>query len=204
MNDSGSKAACSHPMRMAVGCSPKPYCNRRLKRNDWVGYRAAGVLPYWQRNKQIHVLLGYGQQKPRDRPSYHVLGGKIESCDPDLYATAQREFDEESGFFFRQRRAAAALNRSLRRSPILWIPECKMGLVLLNINRCPRSLRQSMQSLDLAYRKLRDRDFRTTPFLYLQWVALDRLEPLGCNFVARRLLKHRSLVRSWNKSEMRV
>lgn len=187
-----------HKTKKSKGrCSPDPYCNRRLKHNDWNGYRAAGVVPFRRKNNCIEVLLGYGHQKPREQSSFHVLSGKVETYDRNLYATAQREFDEESGFFFNDARSATALNKYLRHSPILWIPECKMGLIMLNTNRCSKKVRQVFHHLDGMYDDLISRNPHVTPFDYLQWVNINYLQPISCNFVTRQLLKRKKYIRSW-------
>ena len=67
----------------------------------------------------LRLLLGSNHEK-----KIEFLGGKRETVDADVYATAAREFDEESGGILSQSAGdlshRATLERACRSSKVLW------------------------------------------------------------------------------------
>ena len=95
---------------------------------DAKGYRSAGILLYdFQREPGqnvcerglLRLLLGKNHSN-----NIEFLSGKKEPSDSDVFATAAREFDEESGGVFAESAGdmshRATLMRACRSSKVLW------------------------------------------------------------------------------------
>lgn len=58
--------------------------------------RAAGIIPYYIRNKKIYILIN--TELKNKIIVYNCIGGKVDLIDKSIEETAVREFNEETGY----------------------------------------------------------------------------------------------------------
>jgi hypothetical protein len=111
----------------AAACAPNDasYVESSLADVDSRAYCSAGILLYdFKRTRRgerpvLRLLMGSNHDKKTE-----FLGGKKEVDDADVYATAAREFDEESGCILSRSPGDVShrttLERACRGSKVLW------------------------------------------------------------------------------------
>jgi hypothetical protein len=171
----------------AAACSGASYGAASLAAADALGYRSAGVVLYdfeWPTGRDVELgaclrlLMGRNHDN-----KIEFLGGKREAADADVYATAAREFDEESGGIFAERAGDVAHRSTLvhacRSSRVLWCVlillrnfhqrHCRSNCFLIQVSRrqarfIPCSRRKTARSLLLQRRQ--QRSARKTPRIH--------------------------------------
>ena len=123
-----TSSAAPADLSAAAALSTISYVAPTLAAADAIGYRSAGIVLYdVQRCRGQHgdgsvslrLFLGRNHED-----KIEFLSGKREACDADVYATAAREFDEESGGVLgegvEEGAHRAVLARACRSSRVLW------------------------------------------------------------------------------------
>lgn len=60
------------------------------------GIRASGIIPYYIKNGKIKILIN--REIRNNKIVYNCIGGKVEKKDRTIDDTAEREFNEETGY----------------------------------------------------------------------------------------------------------
>ena len=60
------------------------------------GIRAAGIIPYYIKNNKINILIN--REIRSNKVVYNCIGGKVDIVDKSIEDTAEREFNEETGY----------------------------------------------------------------------------------------------------------
>ncbi len=113
------------PTAAAEAPNDASYVQASLADVDLRGYCSAGILLYDFKRVRgsdrpvLRLFMGSNHEKKME-----FLGGKKEAEDADVYATAAREFDEESGGILSRSAGdvshRATLERACRGSKVLW------------------------------------------------------------------------------------
>jgi hypothetical protein len=114
------------------------YVAPALQNDDAVGYRSAGILLYDFERPAHHSAASRGSLRllmgKNHENKVEFLAGKREIVDADVYATAVREFDEESGGILADSATSEAhrslLEHACRSSRVLW---CCHRLINLHV-----------------------------------------------------------------------
>lgn len=164
--DSVPKSSGGTPRSPVLPITTSFYLQETLLPLDELGYRAAGVLPYYDDGGIRHILLGSEWRDGVEQVCF--LAGKRDLTDRDAQHTAARELWEETGHLLHLPDVYYAL-RTAERRQVLWLHNAKLALHLLDVGNDER-----FRALPASYAQLAARP-PDSDMNRLHWVATGQV-----------------------------
>tara|TARA_B110000037_G_C17094284_1_gene495315 strand:- start:1438 stop:1983 length:546 start_codon:yes stop_codon:yes gene_type:complete len=157
-------------------------------------YRAAGIIFYFIKNKNIYILIN--KENRNNKVVYNSIGGKVDKYDKTIFETMTREFNEETGFLVSDK-----LNKiKFERNKCIELIKSKYLLLLYEIK-----FDNIWDLLPYTYSKIFENvePFNHRESLSLEWVNLFEFKEKNTNFLLKMLLskvKNNKRIRKFNSN----
>ena len=138
------------------------------------GYRAAGVVPYFERNNNYYILIN--KELRGKKILYHFLGGKVDRLDKSIHETAVREANEECGFLINNFKNSLYREILFNKTKYIKITKSKYISYLINIEK--NNTREWLNIPNMFNYIFKDKNnmLKHTESLKLEWVKLSEIE----------------------------